>query len=154
MSGASGRPALRGTVLGIDYGERRIGVAVGELSLRIAHPVKTLHAASDRDRLQQLASLMQEWEPVLVIMGLPAHMDEHEHPGEHPLAVRCRRFAAKLSRRFDVKVCMVDERLTSHAADHALAAANVPAHRRRQVVDQVAAQTILESFFAAHDDSA
>jgi len=154
LSRASSSAALRGTVLGIDYGERRIGVAVGELSLRIAHPVRTLHAASDRARLEQLAPLMQEWQPVLVIVGLPVHMDEREHPGEHPLAARCRGFAHKLSNRFSVEVRMVDERLTSYAADQDLLAAHVPAHRRRQVLDQVAAQTILETFLAAHDQSA
>jgi putative holliday junction resolvase len=153
LSGANSSAALRGTVLGIDYGERRIGVAVGELSLRIAHPVSTLHAASDRERLEQLAPLMQEWQPVLVIVGLPVHMDDGEQSREHPLAARCRAFARKLSRRFSVEVRMVDERLTSYAADQELAAARVPAHQRRHVLDQVAAQTILETFFATHDQS-
>jgi len=130
-----------------------MGVAVGELSLRIAHPVSTLHAASDRARLEQLAPLMQEWQPVLVIVGLPVQMDDREHSGEHPLAARCRGFAHKLSRRFAVEVRMVDERLTSYAADQDLTTARVPAHRRRQVLDRVAAQMILETFFATHDQS-
>jgi putative pre-16S rRNA nuclease len=134
-------------VLGIDYGERRMGVAVGELSLGIAHPLTTLHADSDRARLQQLESLMQEWQPVLVVIGLPRHMDDREHP----LAVRCHRFAGKVTRRFGVQVRMVDERLTSHAAEQALAEANVGAQRRRRVLDQVAAQTILETFFQTRD---
>ena len=146
----SASPGLHGTVLGLDYGERRIGVAVGELSLGIAHPVATIHAQSDRGRLEQLAPLMDEWKPVLVVIGLPIHMDDREHP----LAARCRKFAHKLSERFNVPSRMVDERLTSHAAEEALAAANVSVLRRRQVLDQVAAQTILETFFQTHEPTA
>ena len=142
--------SLQGTVIGLDYGERRIGVAVGELSLGIAHPVATIHAGSDRARLEQLAPLMDEWKPVLVVIGLPIHMDD----SEHPLAARCSKFAHKLSQRFNVASRMVDERLTSHAAEEALTAANVSARRRRHVLDQVAAQTILEAFFQTHDHTA
>ena len=121
MSRAAGKLLQRGTVLGIDYGERRIGVAVGDLSLRIAHALTTVHGASDQSRLAQLETLMREWKPVVVVVGLPAHMSESEHPGEHPLAGRARRFADKLSRRFAVEVRMVDERLTSYEADRSLA---------------------------------
>jgi putative Holliday junction resolvase len=139
-----GSGELRGTVLGIDYGARRTGVAVGEYALRIAHPLTTLHANSDRVRLQQLEPLMREWEPVLVVVGLPGHMGD----GEHFLAARCRNFARRLAHRFGVEVRMVDERLTSHAADMSLKHANVGANRRRQVADRVAAQIILETFFS------
>ena len=137
-------------MIGLDYGESRIGVAVGEVSLGIAHPVATIHARSDRGRLEQLAPLMDEWKPVLVVVGLPIHMDD----SEHPLAARCRKFAHKLSQRFNVVARMVDERLTSHAAEEALAAASVSARRRRNVLDQVAAQIILEAFFQTHEHTA
>ena len=143
-------PRAHGSVLGIDYGERRLGVAVGELSLGIAHPLATLQADSDRVRLQLLEPLMQEWRPVLVVVGLPVHLDDRAHP----LAERCRKFAQKLTRRFAVESRMIDERLTSHAAAQALAEANVPIRRRKQVLDQVAAQSILETFFEANDRTA
>jgi putative Holliday junction resolvase len=142
--------AARGTVLGVDYGERRLGIAVGELSLGIAHPLVTLQADSDRMRLQLLEPLMQEWKPVLVVVGLPVHMDDRPHA----LGERCRRFAQKLARRFGVQARTLDERLTSHAAEQALAEAGVPAYRRKQVLDQVAAQAILETFFETHDHAA
>jgi putative holliday junction resolvase len=146
----TGHPALRGTVLGLDYGERRLGVAVGELPLRIAHPLATVHADSDRARLQQLEPIVREWRPVLIVMGLPVHMDEREHL----LAARCRKFAQRLTQRFGVEVQMVDERLTSHAAEQALIEARVRAPRRRELIDQVAAQTILETFFETHGHTA
>ena len=137
-------------MLGIDYGERRLGVAVGELPLGIAHPLATLQADSDRARLRLLEPLMQEWKPVLLVVGLPVHIDGRAHP----MAERCRKFAQKLTRRFAVEARMIDERLTSHAAAQALADAEVPMHRRKQVLDQVAAQGILETFFEANEDIA
>jgi len=137
-------------VLGVDYGEHRLGLAVGDLALGIAHPLTTLQADSDRMRLQLLEPLMQEWKPVLVVVGLPMHMDDRAHP----LGERCRRFAQKLARRFGVEARVLDERLTSHAAEQALAEAGVPVHRRKQVLDQVAAQAILETFFETNDHAA
>jgi putative pre-16S rRNA nuclease len=139
-----------GTVLAVDYGERRIGVAVGELSLRIAHPLNTIVAGSDRERLDRLAPLIGEWKPVLVVVGLPVHMDGREHP----LALRCRQFARKLSRRFSVPVEFIDERLTSYAAEQALEEAAVPVNRRKLALDQIAAQTILDTYFQAHAHAA
>jgi putative Holliday junction resolvase len=142
-----GKRAAEGTVLAIDYGERRLGVAVGELSLGIARPLTTIAAGSDRARLEALQSVIREWEPVLVIVGEPAHLDDRPHP----LAERCRAFADKLSRRFGVEVQMVDERLTSAVAESELAQAGVRAQRRREVVDQVAAQVILETYLTTHE---
>lgn len=139
--------AGEGTVLAIDYGERRLGVAVGELSLAIARPLTTITAGSDRARLQALESVMREWQPVLVVVGEPAHMDDRPHP----LAERCRAFAGKMSRRFGVEVQMVDERLTSAVAESDLAQAGVRAQRRRELVDQVAAQAILETYLTTHE---
>ena len=137
-------------MLGVDYGERRLGIAVGDLSLGIAHPLATLQADSDRMRLQLLEPLMQEWKPVLVVVGLPVHMDDRAHA----LGERCRRFAQKLARRFAVEARTIDERLTSQAAEQALAEASVRVHRRKAVLDQVAAQAILETFFEIHDHAA
>jgi putative pre-16S rRNA nuclease len=139
-----------GTVLAFDFGERRIGVAVGELALRIAHPLETIHARTEHTRLEQIAHLVREWSPVLLVVGLPLHMDG----SEHQLTVRCRRFARLLEKRFATDTSLVDERLTSHAAGQSLVEAGV--HRRHQKGkrDQVAAQHILETFFSERNDAA
>jgi putative holliday junction resolvase len=146
---ASGtRPS--GTVLSFDFGTRRLGVAVGDLALRIAHPLETIHAESDRARLDRVARLVEEWRPALLIVGLPAHMDGTEHA----LSERCRRFAHGLERRFGIESRLVDERLTSHAAGQSLAEAGVRGRRRKEMIDQVAAQHILDTFFASCDEPA
>jgi putative Holliday junction resolvase len=136
-----------GTVLAFDFGERRLGVAVGELSLAITHPLETIVAGSDAARLEQIERLIMEWSPVLLVVGLPSHMDGTEHD----LSKRCRRFALQLEHRFGIGIRLVDERLTSRAAGQSLAEAGVHGRRRKSMLDQVAAQHILETFFAASD---
>jgi putative Holliday junction resolvase len=139
-----------GTVLAFDFGEKRLGVAVGELLLAIAHPLETIVAGSDAARLQQIERLITEWSPVLLVVGLPSHMDGTEHE----LSKRCRRFARQLEHRFGIGIRLVDERLTSRAASQSLAEAGVHGRRQKGMLDQVAAQHILEAFFAAPDGAA
>jgi putative Holliday junction resolvase len=137
-------------VLAFDFGERRLGVAVGELSLRIAHPLATIEARSDRERLEAVAGLMQQWQPVILVVGLPAHMDGTEHD----LSARCRKFARRLQARFGVPTELVDERLTSVSAELALAEAGLRGRRQKGVIDQVAAQHILDTFFGMQSHAA
>jgi len=145
----NGAALSQGTVLAIDYGERRLGVAVGELSLRIAHPLQTIHARSDTQRLEQIGRLVTQWQPVRLIVGLPSRAQ-----GEHPLAARCRRFADRLSQRFGIDTRLVDEHLTSHAAGESLAEAGVRGIRQKEMLDQVAAQHILATYFSIRDEAA
>ena len=143
-------PGPSGTVLAFDFGARRVGVAVGELALGIAHPLQTLYAASERARLGAIAKLIGEWSPSLLVVGLPGHMNGDEHD----LSERCRRFALKLERRFALEVRLVDERLTSRAAAESLAASGVHRRDQSEILDQVAAMHILETYFSARDESA
>lgn len=133
----------RGAVLAFDYGERRMGVAVGELELKLAHPVETVTSASSVERDKAVDRLVAEWAPVLFVVGLPRHMDG----SEHPLGRQCRRFARGLESRFGRPVALVDERLTSHAASLALHDAGVRGRRQKDMLDQVAAQQILQAYF-------
>jgi len=136
-----------GNVLAFDFGERRVGVAVGALQLRLAHPLTTLTVRSDADRIAQVAPLVGEWEPVRFVVGLPAHSDGRAHE----LAGRCERFARRLTATFKVPTVLVDETLSSHAAALSLAEAGVRGRRQGEMIDQVAAQHILQSYFdSAH----
>ena len=133
-----------------DFGARRVGVAVGEPAIGIAHPLQTLHTVSERARLDAIAKLIREWSPTLLVVGLPHHMNGDEHD----LSDRCRRFAVKLERRFGLDVRLVDERLTSRAAAQSLTAAGVHGRDQSEMLDQVAAMHILETYFSARDESA
>jgi len=140
---ASHQAALRktGTVLAFDFGTKRIGIAVGDLALRIAHPLTTVESAQNEQRFDAIATLIKEWQPVLLVVGLPAHMDG----GEHEISSLSRGFARRLQQRFKLPTALVDERLTSQAAELSLAESGVA--RNKTFIDQVAAQHILQSFF-------
>jgi putative Holliday junction resolvase len=134
-----------GTVLAFDFGTRRIGVAVGDLETRLAHPLTTIAAADDRARFSAIGGLLSEWRPVLAVVGLPSHEDGREHP----VGRLARRFAHRLRGRFGIDVELVDERLTSHDANLSLRAAGARGARLKAALDPVAAQRILESYFAS-----
>ena len=130
------------TVLGFDFGLKRIGVAVGDLELGLAHPLTTIEGESNDQRFGAIGALLREWKPALVVVGLPAHLDGVEHE----MSARCRRFAHQLEGRFGLKVALVDERLSSAEASEDLGEIGVRGRRQKTVLDQVAAQRILQSY--------
>jgi len=131
------------TILAFDFGEKRIGAAVGDPTLGIPHPLATIAAADNKRRFAAIAALIDEWQPALLVVGLPLHLDGREHE----LTRRCRRFANQLRGRFGLPVELIDERLTSATADSLLGAAGVAARKRKPVLDQIAAQQILQGYF-------
>jgi putative holliday junction resolvase len=118
------------TVLAFDFGLKRIGVAVGEPELGIAHPLPAV------GQFSQIAKLVAEWRPARLVVGLPV-----AERGEHPFAKRVERFARQLEGRFHVPVTRVDERFSSVEAESRLRGA------KRKPVDSVAAQLLLEQYF-------
>ena len=117
-----------GTVLAFDFGEKRIGVAVGEHLLGIAHPLTTIAAEANDQRFRQIAALIEEWRPALLLVGLPV-------------------FARRLDGRFGLPVGMVDERYTSAQASQSLAETGIRGRKQKPMLDQVAAQHILQTYF-------
>ncbi len=118
-------------------------MAVGELELRLTHPLCTLKPARKGQDLELIDPLMREWRPVVLVVGLPTGSGALEHP----LAKRCRAFAARLQARFKVPVQMVDEGYSSTEADSLLMQTGGNWKDRKQHLDQVAAQQILETYF-------
>jgi putative Holliday junction resolvase len=137
------RPAERaGTILAFDFGTRRIGVAVGETTLGLAHPLATIAADRDDDGLAAIASLVREWQPALLVVGLPTHADGTPHA----MTARAQEFARRLVARFRLTVELVDERYTTESASVALSDAGVAERGHRPLRDQVAAQIILQAY--------
>ena len=131
------------TVLAFDFGTRRIGVAVGNTLTRKAHPLATIAAERTDARIHAIAALIAEWQPGMLVVGLPTHADGTEHDTTQ----RARRFARQLEGRFRLPTTLVDERWTSEAAQSALAQAGITGRKGKAVRDQVAAQLILQSWF-------
>ena len=132
-----------GTALAFDFGERRLGIAVGEHLLGIAHPLTTIDNESNDQRFEMIATLIQEWHPSVLVVGLPLSMDGEEHE----LTRLSRKFARRLDGRFGLPVVMVDERLSSHEASQSLKQGGIAGRKQKPMLDQVAAQHILQTYF-------
>ena len=137
------RKLRSGTVLAFDFGERRIGVAVGELQLGVAHPLETIDAAANDVRFARIEALVSEWQPVLLLVGLPLALDG----GEHELTALARKFAQRLKGRYGVETRLVDERLTSVEAEQQARDMGLDVREGRSKIDQLAAKLILETYF-------
>ncbi len=132
-----------GTVLAFDFGEKFTGVAVGESSVGMAHPLALITAESNVARMEAIAALVAEWKPGFLVVGLPLSMNGTEHE----LTRRCRRFARQLESRFRLPVGLVDERLSSAAAEEALRVVGKGGRKHKLHAHQVSAQIILQSYF-------
>jgi putative Holliday junction resolvase len=121
------------TLLGFDFGVKRIGVAVGNTLIRQAQPLKVIAVIDNAARFAQIGELIEQWRPARVIVGLPRHPDG----AEHEMTARCRRFANQLHGRFNLPVELVDERYSSA----------VIAAKRGEIIDDRAASIILQQFF-------
>lgn len=132
---------MKGTLIGFDFGERRIGVAVGETSTRIASPLGAIDERATAPRLRAIHAIVQEWRPCGFVVGRPRHGDG----AEHEIAKLAEKFGRRLEARYALPVAYVDETLSSAAAESALAATRTRA-RRPADVDAMAAAIILQSF--------
>jgi len=134
---------LKGTVLAFDFGERRIGVAVGEHLIKSANPLITIDSESNEVRFMRLTALIQEWQPVLLVVGLPLSLDG----AETEMTQLCKKFARRLNGRFNLPVALIDERYSSAHASQLLNQTGIKGRAQKTMLDQVAAQTILQSYF-------
>lgn len=129
--------------LGLDLGERRIGVAVGDSDGRVATPLTVLERSGDRAAdYRAVAALVAKWEAGIVVVGMPYSLDGTQGPAARAAADE----AARLGAVLDVPVETYDERLTTVTAERRLAEQGLAGRRRRALVDQVAASVILQAW--------
>jgi putative pre-16S rRNA nuclease len=133
-------------LLGLDFGGRRIGVAVSDELGLTAQPVLTLVRKNAKRDLQSLGRLLRKFGCTGIVVGHPLYMSGDVSPQ----AERTQAFAEGLRAAFGLPVHLWDERLTSAEAHRHLHAAGRPLAGHREVVDQVAAVLILQSFLDAH----
>ena len=133
----------QGTILAFDFGIKRIGVAVGSTLLRRANPLTTIADEKTDARFAKIAALLAEWQPGALVVGLPSNDDGTAHE----LTALCRRFANRLKGRFNLPTILVDERYTSHSASAQLNERGVHGKKQKPLIDQYAAQQILQAYF-------
>lgn len=129
-------------VLALDVGTRRIGLAVGEGTF--AFPHSTLHRTNVRDDVASIVAVARERGARTIVVGDPLMLSGERGPASTSIDA----FVAHLARVFDGTIERVDERLTTAAAQKALIGADVSRAKRKQVVDQLAAVGILETWLA------
>jgi putative Holliday junction resolvase len=128
-------------ILGIDHGEARIGIALSDDLGMLAHPVETI-AVRQTPAIPRIAEIVAKEKVTRIILGLPRNMD-----GTYgPAAEKIRAFAEQLRAAVECPVQLWDERLTSVAAQRALHESGRNAKTSREVIDQVAAQMILQGW--------
>ncbi len=132
-----------GTVLAFDYGERYLGVAVGEDALGVAHPLAAIGARGATARFDAIAALVAEWRPARLVVGVPLGPDGERHE----LTPRVERFARQLEGRFRLPVTLIDERLSSAEAAARLRAIGRGGRKHKDLAHPVAAQVILQDHF-------
>lgn len=135
------------TLLGFDFGPRKIGVAVGQTVTRSATPLTTLRSRGERPDWPGIEALVREWQPSAAVVGLPFNMDDTQVDW----SPRVHRFARQLEGRFRLPVHLIDERLTSIEARRQLSAR--PGFKgvvgaRDLAIDALAAALILETWLA------
>lgn len=126
--------------LGVDFGERRIGLAISDPEGRWALPLATIERRDDRSAIERIAELARREAAESLVVGEPLRLDGTR--GE--AAERARAFAGKLTRATGLPCSFVDEALTSRQASERLRQAGVDPRKHPERIDQVAAQILLQ----------
>ncbi len=134
-----------GRLLGIDYGERRIGLAISDATGTIATPLEVVPGHDPQQAAKQIAGLAQERDVTRIVIGLPMRMD-----GSHgPAAEKAKAFAERIEQHTTIPIQFWDERFSTLTAEQALIEGGARRDKRKQVVDKLAAQIILQHYLDA-----
>ena len=128
------------TVLGFDYGTKRIGVAVGQTLTRSATPIDIVEFKQNKPDWKHITRLIQQWDPNALVVGVPLCMDDQKQA----MTAASERFSRQLQGRYQLPVFTIDERLTSWEAKNRL--------KSSRDIDAVAAQVILETWFSQQEN--
>lgn len=128
--------------MGLDLGSARVGVAVSDTNQAVATPIEVVEGTPEVHMIASVAALVYEWEIVGLVVGDPLNMDGSRGPSSR----KALKLAKRLGDTIDVPVVTYDERLTTVTAHRMLSDGGVPAKNRRDMVDMVSAQVILQGW--------
>jgi putative Holliday junction resolvase len=129
-----------GRILGIDYGDARIGIAMSDETAFLASPLTTVKAG--KAAADEVVALVEEHGVQTIVIGLPLNMDGSAGPATE----KVRAFCKKLAKKTDVPIVENDERLTTVTAHHNLREAGLDGKKRKSVIDMASAQIILQDW--------
>ncbi|MFW5451528.1 MAG: Holliday junction resolvase RuvX [Methylophagaceae bacterium] len=130
------------TLLGFDFGLKNIGVAVGQELTQTANPLTVIKARDGIPNWDEVKKLLEQWQPQLLVVGLPLNMDD----SEQEMTAAARKFGNRLNGRFQIAVEWQDERLSTYEALEQLGIRNKMQANNREDVDRISAQLILQSW--------
>jgi putative holliday junction resolvase len=137
-------PDMHKTILAFDFGEQRIGIAVGQSITGQASALATIGARSRAERLEKIASYIHDWQPAVLVVGQPLYPDGKANP----MTALAAKFARQISEHFKLPYVLVDERYTSVVAAQELSQRNYSSRDSASGVDATAAALIAEQYFA------
>lgn len=135
--------------LSFDYGEKTIGVAIGNSCTGQARPLTTLAVHRQQPNWVAVTRLIETWQPAALIVGLPLNMDD----SANPMTKLANKFGKRLAGRYNLPIHMVDERLTSREARLELSDAGISVTRHKEKVDEIAARSILQTFLNEYPEA-
>ncbi len=132
-------------IMGIDYGSKRIGVAISDPSCTMAHPLDTILVREDGSHMERLKAIVSDYDVSKIVVGLPYNMDGSTGDS----ANKVMQWSGELQTELGLPVELWDERLTTYEAHELLIHFKVKGQKRRQIVDKIAASIILKSYLDA-----
>lgn len=144
------------TLLGFDFGTKRIGIAIAQEVTGTANPLVTVKAVKNKPDWESISKIIAEWQPDLLVVGLPLHMDGTEQD----MTQAARRFSNQLNGRYQLPIALMDERLTSNEAESILSEQSGSRGSLfrdsmfpdKAQIDMISAQLILQSWLSLHED--
>lgn len=129
-------------ILGLDVGDKYIGVAVSDLLQLTAQGVKTIKRVGKKKDFLELKEIIDEYNIKSIVLGLPKNMNGTIGPQSEKVL----KFGEKIKNKFNIDVIYIDERMTTMSAERILIEGNVRRENRKQYVDKIAASFILQSY--------
>lgn len=134
------------TLLAFDFGMKHIGVAIGQTITQTASPLITLTAQNGIPKWEQIGSLIHQWRPQALIVGMPLNMDG----SDQPITLCVRKFINRLKAKFKLPVFEVDERLTSWEANQRITKLNEKKIRAFNEKHTISAVILIEQWMNEH----
>ena len=131
-----------GRIIGLDLGEKRVGIAVSDETATISNAVDTIIGLSAKDLIKRISEIALSYGAEEVVIGLPLNMNG----SKGPQADKAISFAEKLQRSISCRVSTFDERLTTAQGEAILISADMSRKKRKQNIDRLAAQIMLQAY--------
>ena len=131
-----------GNVLGFDFGQKRIGIAVGNNISKTARALTTIDSLSNNQKFELIQKIIEEWQPVSIVVGVPFNVDG----SEHRITNLSKKFAKQLEQKYSLPTHLIDERYTSIEASHEIKDKKIDLKKKKLLIDQIAAKIILQSY--------